>query len=146
LLFGDHARLQALLRAVDICEEGVQRRHALAGAGLDLPPFALGDDPRNNVKRDDPLIGLGLAIDGEGDPEPAKEQLRLGPACGEGLGGRFLQPFRHPRIERVGVGAGEAGHFVEGFHVVSPRGASLPSQGGGGKATANDCQASLTSR
>ncbi len=71
------AGLQAFALAVDVGEEGVQRIHALGEPLLQDLPFGLGDDTGDDVERDQPFGGLGIAIDGEGDADSAEEQLGL---------------------------------------------------------------------
>ena len=62
-----HAVLQDAAVAIDVAQEQVERREALLQAGFDPRPFLGGDDARQEVGRDDPLGGLIVAIDGEGD-------------------------------------------------------------------------------
>ncbi len=88
-----HAGFQALLRAIEVSQEQVQGLHPLAQPGLQPGPLPLGDQARNDVEGDQPLGGLGLAIDGEGNADAAEQDLGL-PA---------------PRFQEVRRGAFEPG-------------------------------------
>ena len=73
------ARAQDLLLAVDVGEKGVERRDALDQPSLHRRPFGLPKDTRDDVERNQPLGGVGIAIDRKGDADAAEEQLGLPP-------------------------------------------------------------------
>ena len=81
-LLGRHdAGLEDLLVVVDVVDEAVQRRDALAQAALHLAPLVRRDHARDQVERDQPL-GAGAvlvlgAVDGEGDADAAEDHLGL---------------------------------------------------------------------
>ena len=65
--FGDAARANDLLPVVEIVHKGVERGHTLLDPARQLAPFGGGDHPRHHVERDQPFLGLAIAIDVEGD-------------------------------------------------------------------------------
>ena len=65
------------LTMIDVGKEGIDRRHPLNNATLEPAPFTGGDNPRNQVERDDPLLTVAPSIDIEGNPDPPKEFLGL---------------------------------------------------------------------
>jgi len=68
----NHAVGQDLPRAIDVVDEGVDRPHPLLEPGREPRPFRRGEDPRDDIERDDPFGRFLLAIDREGDAEAAK--------------------------------------------------------------------------
>ncbi len=80
----DQPGLQDLTVVVDVGEEEVERLDALFEALGELAPFLAGDDPRHDVERDDPLLGIVLAVDGEGDADAAEQHFRF-PGAGAQL-------------------------------------------------------------
>ena len=81
LLLRHDAGLDDRLLVVDVVHEAVERVDALAQPGFELLPFALGNDARDHVERNQPL-GAGAvfvlgAVDGEGDADAAKHQFGL---------------------------------------------------------------------
>ncbi len=46
----------------------IQRLQTLGQAGLQVPPLIGREHARHAVHGDDPLLGLGVPVDGEGDP------------------------------------------------------------------------------
>ena len=52
---------------IDVAQEQVQGMDALGQAALDAVPFLGRDDARQQVGGNDPLGGLVVVIDGEGD-------------------------------------------------------------------------------
>jgi hypothetical protein len=66
-----------LLAMVEIVQEGVDRPHPLLDTALQPPPLGAGDDPRNHVERDQPFLGVVLAVDVEGDAGAAEGALGL---------------------------------------------------------------------
>ena len=62
---------------IDIIEEGVQGADPLLDPAFEEAPFGGGDDAGDQVERDDPFIGLGRAVDGEGDAKSAENGVRF---------------------------------------------------------------------
>ena len=58
---------------IDVMQEGVERAHALLDADGEPAPFGGGEDARDDIEGDQPFGGLFLAIDREGDAEPAED-------------------------------------------------------------------------
>ena len=98
--------------AVDVGEEHVERPDALLEALGELPPFGLGEHPRDDVEGDDAFLGVLVAVDREGDADPAEEELRLEPAVGEGLGGFRVEPALDQLIAGTAGAVGQA-HLVK---------------------------------
>ncbi len=65
------------LVVVDVVQEQVQRVHALREATLEELPVLGGDDPRDDVERDQALGAVAVAVDGEGDAHAVKGALGL---------------------------------------------------------------------
>ncbi len=99
-------------RPVNVGQEKVQRAHALGEAGLQPPPFGAGENAGNDVEGDQPLGGVLVAVDAEGDADAAEHVLRLGAARGEHIGRRLLEPFFDMPVERAHVLLFET-HFIE---------------------------------
>ncbi len=94
----DDPGLQTFLRAIDVGEEEVDRANPLGEPGLQPRPFGRADDARHDVERDQAFAGFRVAIDGEGDPHAAEEQLRLTrPRLQQPFGG-VRQPARESAI------------------------------------------------
>ncbi len=121
----DDARLEDLLVVIDVVEEAVQRRDALAQTPLHHAPLVGRDDARDEVERDQPLgaavraaVVLG-AVDRERDADAAKDDLGFLAPRPHHLRRLFLQPtivaavvLAHRAVRVV--------HFVEaGRHPVS---------------------------
>ena len=98
-VLGQHARLQDLLRAINVVKKGVDRLDALHQPLGKPRPFIGEEDARDDVEGDDPLAGVIVAIDGEGDAELAKGRL-----------GRFLSAAEFIG-RRIGEPAGKVGQF-----------------------------------
>ena len=115
----DHPGAQDLARAVDVADQHVERLDPLGQAALDLLPFGGGKDARDHVERDQPLLGLGLAIDREGDADAAEDQLGLAPPVVERILGLFVQP-----AEKLVIGEADPArtdiHLVKGRRHRSP--------------------------
>jgi len=119
LLGGHDAGLQDLLPVVDVVDEPVQRRHALAQASLHVAPLLARDHARDQVERDQAL-GAGAvlvlgAVDREGDADAAEDEFRFLALRLHHVGRLLGQPacvglvvFSH--------GAGGGVHFVEWLH------------------------------
>ena len=89
---GHAAGAQDFLAVVDVVEEGVERLDALLDALRQPPPFGAGDDARHDVEGDQPLGGLLLAIDGEGDAGLAEDTFGVPHLFGEPGRILLLQP------------------------------------------------------
>jgi hypothetical protein len=63
----DDVVLEALLAGVDVGDEEVEGGDALDESGLELLPFARGEDARNEIEGKDALDAFLLTVDGEGD-------------------------------------------------------------------------------
>ena len=111
-LVGDDLLLQRRARAVDVLEEQVERGDALDEALFEEAPLGAGNDARHDVERDQPLGGVLVAVDAEGDADAAEHVFRLGAAGGENVGGRFLEPAGDVTVDRPRF-AGADAHFVK---------------------------------
>ena len=105
--------------SVDILEEEVERARALREAGLELAPFGPRDETRDDVERDQPLGGVLVAVDAEGDADAPEHVFGLGAARGEQFGRRFFEPASDLAIERPRLAGGNA-HLVERRHAACP--------------------------
>jgi hypothetical protein len=88
---GTTPAFEDLLVVVDVVDEAVERRDALAQAALHLAPLGARDHARDQVERDQAL-GAGAvlvlgAVDGEGDADAAEDHLRFLAARRHHLGG-----------------------------------------------------------
>ena len=101
--------------SVDILEEQVERPRALREASLEPAPFRPRYETRNDVERDQPLGGVLVAIDAEGDADAPEHVFGLGAARGEQFGRRFIEPASDLAIERPRLAGGNA-HLVERRH------------------------------
>ncbi len=97
---------------IDVAQEHVERAHALAQPLLQQRPFPRRQDARDDVERDQPLLGLQVAIDGEGDADPAKQQLGFLAAIFQRVGRRLFQPPRELLVGGAEVVPGTI-HLVE---------------------------------
>ena len=97
---------------IDVAQEHVERAHPLLQALFEHRPFLGRHDPRDHVEGDQPFLGFGVAIDGEGDADPAEQQLRLLAAIFQGVRRRLLQPAGELQVGRAEVAAGPV-HFIE---------------------------------
>jgi hypothetical protein len=95
----DDAFVQDPPVVVDVLEEEIERRDALAKALLKLVPLGAQDDAGQKVRRNDLFRRFLVAVDGEGDALVQKGLLtRLLPA-NEFLGGKDCECF----VEALGV-------------------------------------------
>ena len=92
--FRHHAGAHDLAAMIDVADERVERLHPLLEALCQPLPFARGEHARDDIERDQPLLALGVAVDVEGDADPAKEVLGFELAALEQLGRRLLEPSR----------------------------------------------------
>ena len=72
------SRPQNFLTMVYVVNECVDRPHALFNSAGEATPFRSGDDPRNDVERDQPLGGFGLSIYVERYAGAAKKPFAIG--------------------------------------------------------------------
>ncbi len=117
----DDAGLDAFLGAVDVLQEQVDGRDPLRQPALQESPFRLGDHPGDDVERDQPLDRFVVAVDREGDADPAEQQLGLAAAGVEVLRRRRVQPRLELAVGvanggRIGGAGAESVHLVEGRH------------------------------
>ena len=114
--FRNNSGLHALARAIDISEEHVQRCHPLDEPLFQPCPFRAGNDARHNIKRNQPLGSIRIAIDCKGNPDSAEKQFRLPPAGFHQFVAGRLQPFANPRIGRAHIGRAKSCmpiHFIK---------------------------------
>ena len=109
---GDDVGAQDVAAVIDVAQEHVERADPLLQALFQQRPFLGRHDPRDHVEGDQPFLGFGVAIDGEGDADPAEQQFRLLAAIFEGVRRRLLEPAGELLIGRAEVAAG-AVHFIE---------------------------------
>ncbi len=109
---GDDIGAQDIAAVIDVAQEHVERAHPLLQALFEDGPFLRRHDPRDHVEGNQPFLGLGVAIDGKGDADPAEQQFRLLAAIFQGVRRRLLQPAGELLIGRTEVAAG-AVHFIE---------------------------------
>jgi len=72
---GDHAVADDAAISVDVAQEQVEGRDALDQTGFQFTPLREREQARHAVDRDDPLLGLLIAVDREGDPSWEKERV-----------------------------------------------------------------------
>ena len=97
---------------IDVAQEHVERAHPLLQALFEDRPLLRRHDPRDHVEGDQPFLGFGVAIDGEGDADAAEQQLGLLAAIFQRVRRRLLQPAGELLVGRAEVAAG-AVHFIE---------------------------------
>jgi len=115
-----HAGTQNLARAVNIPDECVERVDALDEALFDEPPLGAGNDPGDDVERDQPFLRVGFAVDREGNSDATENQLGLAAAIVEHVGRDFGEPARQLVVGRP-YAAVMALHFIEGStHTIPP--------------------------
>ena len=89
---GTMPALQDFAAAVDVAEVGVDRLDALLQPAAQRVPFLRRQDARDDVERDQPLLGVGLAIDREGDADAAEQQLGFLAAIVQHVGADIAEP------------------------------------------------------
>ena len=97
---------------IDVAQEHVERAHPLLQAFFEDRPLFRRHDPRDHVEGNQPFLGFGVAIDGKGDADPPKQQLRFLTTIFQGVPRRLLQPAGEFLIGRTEV-AVRAVHFIE---------------------------------
>jgi len=93
-LFRHDPGLENLAPGVDVADEKVDGFDALFEAGSQNVPFRCGKDAGQHVERDQPLLGIRFAVNGERDADPAEQHLGLAPAVIEAVGRQFAEPAR----------------------------------------------------
>ena len=91
---GNDVGAQDVAAVIDVAQEQVQRLDPLLQALLQQRPFLRADDARHDVKRDQPFLGLGFAIDRKGDADAAEQQLGFLAPIFQSIRRRLLQPER----------------------------------------------------
>jgi hypothetical protein len=124
-LFGDAARLHDLLLVVDVVQKGVDRAHTLFDPARQPRPFRARDDARDDVEGDKPLLGLGLAIDVEGDARQAEKLLCLALLGAQAFGVLAVEPVVKAAVGRAQARI-RAPHFVEDFRFAHAHPRFLP--------------------
>src|SRR4029079_9961694 len=100
-------------RSVKIGQEHVERTHALLEAAGKMRPFGLGENPRDDIEGDNPFFGVGVAIDGEGDADPAEQELGFGAAMTEDVRRDAVEPALEELVAGPAVPVRED-HFIKG--------------------------------
>ena len=106
------AGLENFAAAVDVAQISVDRLDALLKPAAQRVPFLRRQDARDDVERDQPLLGVGLAIDREGDADAAEQQLGFLAAVFEHIGPDVAEPARQFGIGRANLAVGPL-HLVE---------------------------------
>ena len=88
---------------VNVFEKEIQRGDALRQAVLDLAPLLVGNDPRQQIVRKDPLRALVVAVDRERDALVQKRQVGRLLALAQFLGRKLQQRLKQSLIVRAGV-------------------------------------------
>src|SRR5262249_56200267 len=68
-VFRDHAGLDDFAAAINVFDKGIDRLHSLLEAAVQDLPFLCGKNARDNVERDQPFLGFGIAMDRKGDAD-----------------------------------------------------------------------------
>ena len=91
-LLRHHPGAQDVAVAIDVVDVEVDRLDPLGQPTFEPRPFGRGEHARNDVERDQPLLGVRFSIDREGDADAPEQELRLAPPSLEQLRGDFMQP------------------------------------------------------
>ena len=111
-IVGNDVGAQDVAAVIDVAQEHVERADPLLQAFFEEGPFLGRHDPRDHVEGDQPFLGLGVAIDGKGDADPAEQQFGFLAAIFQRVRRRLLQPAGEFLIGRAEVAAGPI-HFIE---------------------------------
>jgi len=95
-LDGKAAGTDDLSPVIDVVEKGVDCPDALLDTAFEAAPLPVGDQPRDDVERNQPLVGVIFAVHVEGDTGATKERF--------GLGGFAKQLTRVLVIEPFSIG------------------------------------------
>ncbi len=108
----DDIGAQDIAAVIDVAQEHVEGAYPLLQALFEDRPLLRRHDPGDHVKGNQPFLGLGVAIDGKGNADPAEQQFRLLAAIFQGVRRRLLQPAGELLVGRTEVAVG-AVHFIE---------------------------------
>ena len=76
-LFRYDAGFEDFAPAIDILDVKIERLDPLLEAGAQNIPLGRGEDARQHIKRDKPLLRVRLTVDSKGDADAAEQHLRL---------------------------------------------------------------------
>ena len=124
-IFRHDAGAQHFTLAVDILEIEVERLDALLQSLAQPVPFAGREDARDDVERNEPFLRVGLAIDREGDADPAEEELGFAAAVVEHVGTHLAEPRGQRGIGRAHLPV-RSGHLIKGHAQPTPPPARPP--------------------
>jgi hypothetical protein len=108
----DHTGFENLAAAVDVADVGVDRLHALLEARPQHVPFGSGENARQHVERNQAFLGVGVAVDREGDADAAEYELGLAPPIVKHVRRNVAQPVRELDIGWAQRSVA-AVHFIE---------------------------------
>jgi hypothetical protein len=66
---GNYSVANDMTFMIDVMEEAIDGSDALLHTRLELSPLGRRNDPRNAIERKNSINGVGVGIDGEGDPQ-----------------------------------------------------------------------------
>ena len=110
--FGHAACADDFLPVIEIVHEGVERTDPLLDPARQPTPFARVDDARHHVEGDQPLLGLILSVDIEGDSGPPKRLFGVAMLALEKRAVLIREPFLIPAIRVAHIAIGIV-HLVE---------------------------------
>ncbi len=134
----DNAGVEDRLIVIDVVQERVERLYALPQAAVEHLPFRRGNDPRNDVERNQPLGSAVLAVYGERDAHAMECAFRLLALLRDAARRRPLQPpgkclvmRAHPPGSKLHFIVGVTGHesFLDGADQRA-KARQVPGQGG----------------
>ena len=108
---GDDAVADDAGRAVDVAQEVVEGPHPLLQASGKVAPVGGGNDPGDGVNGDDAFLGLGVAVNGEGNAFVGKGAVDPSLDGGQFVGGELAEGVKQGQSGRPGLARGEE-HFV----------------------------------
>ena len=129
-ILGHDAGFQNFAAAVDVAEVGVDRLDALLEAAAQRVPLLRRQDARDDVERDQPFLGVGFAIDREGDADAAEQQLGFLAAVFEDIRGNIAEPAGQ-------FGIGRPHQAVHPLHLIESHGQRLHSPDPPGHSTSS---------
>ena len=97
-VFRDHAGPQNLASRIDVAQIVVDGLDALLETRAQDVPFGGGQNARQHVEGNEPLLRIGFAVDREGDADAAEQDLGLAPAVVEHVGRHLGEPARQLAI------------------------------------------------
>ncbi len=114
-IFRHHAGFENFAPGVDVADVMVDGFDALLEPGAQDVPFGRGENARQHVEGDEPLLRVRFAIDREGDADAAEQDLGLASAVAEHVGRHLGEPAK-----QLAVGGSQcpvaALHLVERDH------------------------------